>query len=244
MRIRVSVLAALASAAMLFNTGPALADVSDVFDSSHDIRHRPFNIPGDANGDGVVDPGETIPAPNLNQQICAYCHTPHYSDSAAGLPLWNRQAPVTTFTMYSSPTVKGTIDAAPNPYSLGCLSCHDGATAYDAVIKKPLDVDPPGSQPGTEIMKSSTMSLTRGRAVGANGDLSNDHPISVVYDVANGLNAVTANAGEFVERVGDMRLYDGKVECSSCHDVHDQNTYGHFLRATMDLSALCLQCHQ
>jgi predicted CXXCH cytochrome family protein len=40
-----------------------------------------------------------------------------------------------------------------------------------------------------------------------------------------------------------LPLFDGKMQCATCHDVHDNSTYRPFLRASTTQSALCLACH-
>lgn len=41
---------------------------------------------------------------------------------------------------------------------------------------------------------------------------------------------------------GDVKLYGGKVECPSCHNVHNPSNRP-FLRKTNTNDALCLTCH-
>jgi predicted CXXCH cytochrome family protein len=76
-------------------------------------------------------------------------------------------------------------------------------------------------------------------------DLSNDHPIGITYDnTATGDTAfvdpavVATNLGVPLATA----LPGTKVECSSCHSVHD-TTYMPFLRISNDNSAICLACH-
>ena len=49
-------------------------------------------------------------------------------------------------------------------------------------------------------------------------------------------------------RIGDGsikdHLYNDKIECGTCHDVHNINAKGkHFLRVEDRQSALCFTCH-
>ena len=72
-------------------------------------------------------------------------------------------------------------------------------------------------------------------------DLSNDHPISVTYDVTQDPDFM---AKASVEATG-IRFYGtgvDQIECSSCHDVHDPDL-SPFLRISNAGSALCLACH-
>jgi hypothetical protein len=66
------------------------------------------------------------------QDLCRFCHTPHNSNAVA--PLWDRNPPDTvTFTLYDSPTMGNTM-GQPTGVSQGCLSCHDGVTAFDSLL--------------------------------------------------------------------------------------------------------------
>lgn len=166
-----------------------------------------------------------------NDQVCAYCHTPH-GGSTTGAPLWNRNDSALTFTMYSSSTLDGTVQAQPAGVSAACLSCHDGSTGFDSVINAPSgDPQKTGNNVGT---------------VNANAnfgtDLANDHPISITYGVDVALNAAAAG------KVGALPLYGptatkDQVECGSCHNPHDNVTFPKFLRMTTAASALCTTCH-
>ncbi|NHZ69637.1 MAG: hypothetical protein GWP20_00180 [Thermotogales bacterium] len=98
-------------------------------------------------------------------------------------------------------------------------------------------------------------------AVGANDDLTDDHPISITYDAAlatvdQGLHdptATTVTVGEGGDKtrtgtVSDLMLPADKVQCSSCHDVHNNfvvpGTNGDpFLKVSKAKSAICLTCH-
>jgi hypothetical protein len=80
----------------------------------------------------------------LNQEVCIFCHTPHagladVKGAVGAAPLWNRRLPTdTAFIPYSSQNFDaqdslGT-PGRPKGVSLACLSCHDGAVAFDALI--------------------------------------------------------------------------------------------------------------
>lgn len=167
---------------------------------------------------------------SVGEEVCVYCHTPHNGDTTtpmADAPLWNRTITSTTFTMYSSPTLDMAIAANPQSVSLACLSCHDGVTAYNSIIR------------GT-ASNIGTMALPF--AVGSDG-LGNDHPISITYnpaaDLQNGFNPVTD-----LQTAG-LTLYGAssdQVECATCHNPHDI-TNGSFLRISNAGSALCTTCH-
>ena len=178
-------------------------------------------------------------------EICVVCHTPHHADTTVlEAPLWNHELTTQTFAMYTSPTLDAAQDAQPTGSSKLCLSCHDGATAIDAF----------GGNVGTLFMGGSA-------AVGANDDLTDDHPISITYDAAlatvdQGLHDPTATTviiGDGGDKtrtglVSDLMLPAAKVQCSSCHDVHNNfvvpGTNGTpFLKVTKAGSKICLTCH-
>jgi len=136
-----------------------------------------------------------------------------------------------TYVLYSSPTLNATDISQPTGASKLCLSCHDGTVAVDAF----------GGRNGTEFMSGK-------KAVGAD-ELANDHPISFTYDTALAQadgelkDPATASSGKGGTIDADL-LFNGKLECSSCHDVHNTDTVdGDFLRLSRTQSAICLTCH-
>ena len=143
-------------------------------------------------------------------EICVVCHTPHTAISTDG-PLWNRATySPAGFTMYpSGGTIQGTIDAAPTGTSVLCLSCHDGTVAIDSFG---------GATGGTFVGDLNAAALL-------DTNLTNDHPVSITYDPGadTELNA-TSTAVTFGSggsgTVADL-IEGGKVQCASCHDVHN-----------------------
>ncbi|MDI6804067.1 MAG: cytochrome c3 family protein [Bacteroidota bacterium] len=61
-------------------------------------------------------------------EVCVFCHTPHSKQSSS--LLWNRTASTATYTVYSSPTMEGTVPQ-PGGVSKNCLSCHDGTATLE-----------------------------------------------------------------------------------------------------------------
>jgi len=114
------------------------------------------------------------------EEICVYCHTPHNGNTAIPAPLWNRDMVVTSFAMYTSPTLDMTIAADPQGVSLACLSCHDGVTAYNNIIR--------GTASNIGVMPAVD-GVTNFNAIGSDG-LGNDHPISITYDNTVGMHRV------------------------------------------------------
>jgi predicted CXXCH cytochrome family protein len=164
---------------------------------------------------------------NDTGEICAPCHTPHNAMGTT-VPLWNHDTSEAIFTLYDSPSLDATVDQ-PGSASLACLSCHDGTVALDSF----------GGNTGT-IMISGEANLGT--------DLSDDHPVSFVYDAAlatadGGLhNPVTTGSG-LGDTIDEDLLLATRMECSSCHDVHNATGLEGLLVKDNAGSALCLTCH-
>ncbi len=190
-----------------------------------------------------------------NGETCVYCHTPHVANKDyQPAPLWNKPTSDTVFTMYgaSSAGVAGvtiagtTTDTAPTGASMACLSCHDGVSAMNSVINAPGagNSDINGVLIGTNPATPATMPALAYKAVGSGGDMTDDHPISIQYiEGRASLRPINTPVIDIVGAsfVSDM-LRDGKVQCSSCHDVHG-TPYNTYLRSHNTGSALCFACH-
>lgn len=168
-------------------------------------------------------------------EICIFCHTPHTTVPGAGAPLWNRSNAVATFDMYdtgNSPTMDMSVAATPQGVSMGCLSCHDGATAYNALLKT-----------NNQTISTNPAMMTGSKAVGLSGDLTNDHPISVTYDTTQDPDFVALGTVQLSSLVRLFGSGNDQVECASCHDPHDNTTAQPFLRVANTGSQICLACH-
>lgn len=164
-----------------------------------------------------------------NGQICIVCHTPHNADTTVtDSPLWNHAVTASTFTVYTSNTLNATV-GQPDGISKLCLSCHDGTVALDSY----------GGNTGTTMIAARADFGT---------DLTNDHPISFTYDdtlasTDGGLFAPSTQATTLGGTIATDLLSGGQMECSSCHDVHNQYNLTHLLKIGNGHSALCLTCH-
>lgn len=182
-------------------------------------------------------------------QICLPCHTPHHADTTvADSPLWNHKLTTAAFTPYSTPTIDATL-GQPGSITKLCLSCHDGTVAIDSY----------GSVTGTRTIHPYGNQGT---------DLRKHHPVSFVYDsslaAADGeLHDPSSAASGLGGTIAQDLLFQGRLECSSCHDVHvSRNSSGCVgchtmhsgdivnrpntlsLRKSNAASALCLTCHK
>ena len=161
-------------------------------------------------------------------QICVFCHASHNSTPSA--PLWNRRTPGATYVPYTSSTAKGNA-GQPTGSSLLCLSCHDGTIALGDVLNRTTQIAMSGG--------TTTMPVTSASYLGT--DLSDDHPISIVYSAA--LAATRGELASPASLTGPVRLdATGQLQCSACHDPHN-NANGKFLVMSNQASALCKVCH-
>jgi hypothetical protein len=163
-------------------------------------------------------------AGHIEHHGCYPCHTPHHviAEDTMGVPLWSGFATTKTFTLYSSDTMVGT-PGQPDGSTKMCLSCHDGTNPYIA-------------------------RLVEGHTVPSNfeDDLSDSHPVSIEY-----APVYTARPTEYNDpaTIPVGYLEKGKVQCSSCHDVHDGEGEGHAELRGFEYvddaggGALCQVCH-
>lgn len=174
---------------------------------------------------------------------CIICHTPHNSDiSLTVTPLWNNQPGSSTFNMYF--TEDETITTQPTGVSKLCLSCHDGVTAIDSFggqVSATFIGDNPAANISIEQTDSHPLSITFDSAMAAKNPSLYDPAIKKVTIGAGGENAQTGT-------IAELLLPNGKVQCSSCHDVHN-NLVGPgdknqpFLKITKAGSEICMTCH-
>jgi len=171
----------------------------------------------------VTGPG-TVKASGVGE-LCIFCHTPHRASQTYAL--WNRDLPPVTYNLYTSTTLEATLKQ-PVGASRLCLSCHDGTTALGSLRVAPA-TGPVSLGP-----------LTGRASLGT--DLSDDHPVSFIYD-----SALSLKQGQLADPATlpkPIRLDNNQqMQCTSCHDPHD-NRYRKFLRLDEPPGALCLACHK
>jgi predicted CXXCH cytochrome family protein len=214
-----------------------------------------------------------IPA-DAQQRICIFCHAPHntYKLSAANggpgpgigagpdapdafdyLPLWNHELTdlYGAYTMYQNgPGAPQTGAKASQAIANGmvagsesllCLSCHDGSVAVNAYGN--------ASQP-TSSQSGGGGTIGAQYLIGKDAYLGNHHPIGFDFDAAQALDIEIRSAD--VAQLGGAgfvrdHLYGAgntKMECGTCHSVHNTGNTGEDLLWRSDTSSrLCLTCH-
>lgn len=211
--------------------------------TSHDLS---------SGGKGMLWDGGTLADPSLDR-VCIYCHTPHFAENPAGalatgnyLPLWNHTlSAVATYGLYTNGAAPSDIAhqlnatlGQPGSVSKLCLSCHDGTVAVNSYGVNGF------SKPAVAGKMVSGRFL-----IGTN--LSNHHPIGFDYNAVAAVDdeiydssAALGGSNPYGLVINDL-LWNGKMECSSCHDVHNTKNEGQKFTWVEDYqSALCLTCHK
>ncbi|MEJ2684850.1 MAG: cytochrome c3 family protein [Candidatus Sulfobium sp.] len=225
----------------------------------HDLRRANTQLGYKANPKDYLD------------RICIFCHAPHHTyrlttagatgtgplapANATYLPLWNHTITTTVFTPYNNGPDEP-IDGARRSQaidnfdkigasSLLCLSCHDGTIAVNTYGHSPQS---------TKSQSGGGSTITAEYNIGAQGYLSNHHPIGFdyasvaavddqIYQADTAVFDQTLDGGTNIIPVSSL-LWGGKMECSTCHAVHNKgNTGEKLLYVSNANSNLCLSCH-
>lgn len=208
-----------------------------------------------------------VPSDPLTR-ICVYCHAPHnayrFNGLAVGagpnapfaafdyLPLWNHtlQSNI-SYTLYdpgNDPLVgwkhSQATDLATtvNNVSLLCLSCHDGSVAVNNYgnADQPSNPQMPSQSTGNTLISSQYL-------IGKDRYLGNHHPIGFDYDTVQSQDGEIRQADTYFMTPGKFirdYLYNGELQCASCHSVHNKGNTGERLLWRSDQnSELCITCH-
>jgi len=173
-------------------------------------------------------------------RICVACHTPHKSDtSVTDAPLWNHANSTATYTLYSSPTMNATV-TQPGGGSKLCLSCHDGTVAVNSF----------GGVTGTTMISAANNlgnNLKRSHPIGFTYDTALSTADGSLFDPATKTTTIGSGTQTKTGTIASVLLYGGKMECDSCHDVHNTFTVGGagtgLVKVDPAGSKICLACH-
>jgi predicted CXXCH cytochrome family protein len=188
---------------------------------------------GDILGSHDLSSGGISPIQGSSSAACLYCHAPHSGISKNTAPLWGQTLSSQTYNLYTSSTIVnvGTQPTVGGATSL-CLSCHDGTIAPGQMV-------PYGNMPMTGQMYASDV-------FGA--ALKSSHPISLKTPLLDSpdLVASLAASGVTADPLHKVTLINGSVECTSCHEPHNQRidtVSQNFLIRDGATGAICLACH-
>jgi predicted CXXCH cytochrome family protein len=164
---------------------------------------------------------------------CTFCHAPH-SGWGGVTPLWNQKLSTKTYTAYTSTTYsqQGNTQPTLGITSSLCLSCHDGTVGVGQSAAY-------GQLPTVGAMNSVDSFGTT---------LTGSHPFSLVLPIkdAPNLAASLVSQGKTADPTGAVKLINGNIECTSCHNPHVQGTdriAQNFLVRDSSNAQMCLSCH-
>jgi predicted CXXCH cytochrome family protein len=187
---------------------------------------------GDVIGMHDLGPGSKSPITGARTDFCMYCHEPH-NGVGGRTPLWNQKLTVQTYSLYTSDTEANRVtQPMMGADSNLCLSCHDGTVA-------------PGT---TAAFGQVTMfgSMYNYDVFGTN--LQPSHPVAFALPLKDNVDLIASLAakGKTGDPTGAVRLINGNVECTSCHNAHVQAKdliSQNFLVRDSSSGQLCLACH-
>jgi predicted CXXCH cytochrome family protein len=227
-------------------TGEVAAANGSTADSSSAVADGPSPEMVESYRSGVLgsahDFSEQLGGP---ADVCRACHVPHInvlrpraaakpagvvpvvpsSDPSAVAPQEEAAAtPTLTFEMFRMPGQRRVFREdryMPGPTSLMCLGCHDGTVATATI----------GSA------HAMLAGVRQGFAV-TDDFVWRDHPIGIEYPS----DPQEYRSRASVEAAG-IPLPEGRIECISCHDPHNERGLDHLLVVSNKGSRLCLTCH-
>jgi hypothetical protein len=171
---------------------------------------------------------------NTSRDTCSPCHQGggHNRSGAPSLASWAHAASTAAFTLYDSPTFKAGRHS-PRGASLACLSCHDGTVAINQLVSGLEGTEAvyvnPASQIGPDLHTSHPVSFTYDASLAAaDGGLENPN----TYRIGDSKSQLSASAPPVPDTwagtsflgktLDEALLFNHKIECTSCHDVHQQ----------------------
>ena len=187
---------------------------------------------GDVIGTHDLGPGSRSPITGARPDFCMYCHEPH-SGIGGRTPLWNQKLTTQVYSLYTSDTEAnvGTQPVMQADSNL-CLSCHDGTVA-------------PGT---TAVYGQITMTGAMYAYDVFGGNLQPSHPFALALPLKDNVDLISSLAanGKTGDPTGAVRLINGNIECTSCHNPHVQAKdliSQNFLVRDSSSGQMCLACH-
>lgn len=181
-------------------------------------------------------------------------------------PLWNHYLSSTaSYGVYSSPSFDplgtdiadlGGATAGSAAVSNLCLSCHDGTVGVNTLYKGQYKS---GARISPDFGSGNNVAVYMPSDIQVGSDtlgLRDEHPLNFTYDAALAAKSVSLVVPTVeVSNLGGTRtglrtssgkflpLFANKMQCATCHDVHDNTSARPFLRASTTASEICLACH-
>ncbi len=156
------------------------------------------------------------------------------ADWAGSRPLWNQKLSSQTYTPYTSTTYpeQGNTQPTLGVTSSLCLSCHDGTVGVGQSAAY-------GPLPTVGSMNTIDSFGTT---------LTGSHPFSLVLPLKDSPNLVASlvTKGTTADPTGAVKLVNGNIECTSCHNPHVQaidRIAQNFLVRDSSNGQMCLACH-
>lgn len=175
----------------------------------------------------------TSPMRGSNANACSYCHFTHGGLSTT--PLWNQRLSTGAYEFYSSTTSQNvSVQPTVGKTSTLCLSCHDGTVAIGQTVAI------------GNLKMTGTMSVLGTKLQGS-------HPFSLQLPMKDAAHLVPslAASGLTQDPTGAVKLIDKNIECSTCHNVHnqyiDKRSHKFLVRDNVGPDnaggQICLSCH-
>jgi len=182
--------------------------------------------------------------------LCNFCHVAHKFGSAPtgpGYLLWNHTlSNVASYGVYSSDSMRSTPSDIGGQLTVSnlCLSCHDGTVAINSWYEAQAGANFQPLPQGTVF--TTDAGLVR--------DLTKQHPVNFVYPDATTAAAIGIQPAADLNSVdgnGNVPLFNGRMQCATCHDPHAGPSSGAhlFFRAFPSTPAQtltgssCVYCH-
>ncbi len=207
----------------------------------------------------AIDGTDTTYHPyGIARGLCGYCHAAHVPTAGIAQPLWIRASAVGVKTFGTPYNNDNSLDANVLPiegtdnYSSFCMSCHDGSALFTAAAYTE------GRRPFGAGSWAASEAFTVGHEANIKDgefNLEHVHPVNFDYNAAQALDpqgiypAQTATyvwSGPNSTTPGapttSVRLFDGYMQCSSCHNPHMSSGIG--LVYSSQYGKLCVSCHK
>src|ERR1700692_3604956 len=190
-------------------------------------------VSADVLGMHNLSPGSGAAVTSQGSLGCTFCHAPH-SGLGGISPLWNQKYSTQAYTPYTSSTYiqQGNTQPTLGITSSLCLRCHDGTVGV--------------GQSGAYGSLPMVGSLNSVDSFGTT--LTGSHPFSLVVPLKDAANLVASlvSQGKTADPTGAVKLINGNIECTSCHNAHVQGTdviAQKFLVRDSSSGQMCLACH-